>query len=264
MKFNGENLIEVYEEHIKFIESGGELEECRADFSDADLKARFLGYSDWYGADFRRANCFGACFCHSNLSRADFTGANIWQADFFHASLHGVIGFPYRLQSIPDAGSFIAWKRVKLVAKREGYENSAIAKLLVPEDAQREALPNGEYRASKVKVLEIQSIDGDVLQDTVGLSPFDLKTRYIAGETVEEPNYGTEMFQNMQPGIYFYLQREAAVRYLVEGLTADGVAEMDMSRVKELGYFPGFGTPQNVLVTREEVLKDLAKEGDLT
>ena len=256
MKYNGENLLEVSDEHKKFLDSGGKLEECRADFSGCDLKGRFLGYSDFYGADFRGANCYCACFCHSNLSRADFTGANIWQADFFHASLHGVIGFPYRLQSIPDVGSFIAWKRVKLVAKRDGYEHSAIAKLLVPEDAEREALPNGEYRASKVKVLEIQSIEGDVLPDAVGLSPFDIKTRYVAGETVEEPNYGTELFQNMQPGIYFYLQREAAVRYLVEGLTAEGVVEMDLSKYKELGYFPGTGTPPNVLITREEVLKE--------
>ena len=160
------------------------------------------------------------------------------------------------MQSIPDAGSFIAWKRVKLRAERERYKNSAIAKLLVPEDAEREALPNGEFRASKVKVLEIQSIEGDILPDAIGFSPFDLKTRYVAGETVEEPNYGTELFQNMQPGIYFYLQREAAVRYLVEGLTAEGVVEMDMSRYKELGYFPGMGTPSNVLLTREEVLKE--------
>lgn len=170
------------------------------------------------------------------------------------------MGFPYRLQSIPDVGSFTAWKRVKLRAEREGYEHSAIAKLLVPEDAEREALPNGEFRASKVIVVEIQDLEGNVLPDAVGLSPFDLRTRYVAGETVEEPNYGSEMFINMQPGIYFYLQRNAALRYLVEGLTADGDAvEMDMSKYKELGYFPGMGTPPNVLCTRDEVLKDLGK-----
>lgn len=256
MRYNGENLDEVYEEHNKFLDSGGELEECRADFSDCDLKGKFLGYGDWYGANFQRANLYCACLCYSNLSRADFTGANVWQADFFQAKLRGCINFPYRLESIPDTGSFVAWKRVKLRAEHEGYKNSAIAKLLVPEDALREALPNGEFRASKVIVLEIQDIEGNVMPDAVGLSPFDITTQYIAGETVEEKKYGTDLFNNMQPGIYFYLQRGAAVRYLVEGLTTDGAVEMDLSRYKELGYFPDMGTPPNVLVTREEVLKE--------
>lgn len=261
MKYNGENLLEVYEDHKKWIESGGELEECRADFSGADLRQKFLGFCDFYGANFRGANCFGACFAHTCLNRADFTGANTWSADFFHAQLRGVINLPYINRSIPDTGSFIAWKRVKLRAVREGYEHSAIAKLLIPEDAKRDVLPNEECRASKVIVLEIQDLAGNVLPDAVGLSPFDIKTRYVAGETVEEPNYSTDLFNNMEPGIYFYLQREAAVRYLIEGLTSDGAAsEFDFSKFKELGYFPGRGTPANVLLTREEVLKEIKEE----
>ena len=118
MKFNGENLLEVLDAHKRWIESGGQNEEDRADFSGANLRGAFLPGSDLYGANFRGANLYGACFCRSCLDKADFTGANTWQADFFCASLRGTINPPYTLRSIPDTGSFIAWKRVKLRAVR--------------------------------------------------------------------------------------------------------------------------------------------------
>lgn len=257
MKFNGENLVEVLDAHERWIKSGGQNEEDRADFSGANLRYAFLSGFNLYGADFRGANLYMSSFYRSCLNRADFTGANTWQADFFHASLRGTINPPYILRNIPDTGSFIAWKRVKLRAIREGYDNSAIAKLMIPEDAKRDALHNGECRASKVIVLEIQDLEGNTLNGVSGLSPLDLTTKYTPGETVTADNYGSDLYDNMIPGIYFYLQRDAAVRYLTEGFDQDSnVMELDYSRWKEQGYIPGVGTPHDVLLKRRE-LQDL-------
>ena len=140
-------------------------------------------------------------------------------------------------------------------AGSQGYKNSAIAKLLVPEDAKRDALHNGECRASKVIVLEIQDLEGNTLYDVSGLSPLDLKTKYTPGETVTADNYGTDLYNNMIPGIYFYLQRDAAVRYLTEGFDQDSnIMEMDYTRWKEQGYIPGRGTPFDVLAKRRELV----------
>ena len=222
MRFTGDNLLDVVEAHQRYLESGGELEEDRADFSGTDLTNAILCGACLFGADFRGADLRGTDFFRADLQRADLTGAHMMGANLYCTNLRGAVGVPFVPQAVPECGSFIGWKRCKSERGGGPYDHSVIVKLLVPEDAQRVGLPDGECRASKVRVLEIQSLDGTPLPGVTAISVKDLKTLYRVGETVEADNFGSERFDKWRPGIYFFLNRRAAVEYGTNGYDEAG------------------------------------------
>ena len=255
MKYDGSNIEDVIKAHMRWIKTGGENDEDRADFSGLDLKGAVFTGLNLYGAIFRNTNLYMACFYRANIERADFTGANLWHADLFMAHMRGAIGLPFIPQYLPDTGSFIGWKKVKLKNEGDPSDSEAIAKLLIPEDAQRMNIYLGECRASKVKVLEIQDIDGNPLPGAVGISIKDPETLYIPGEIMEVNNFGTNYYQAFLPGIYFYPERKAAVYYMTRGNDSEGriipIAKDDVTKLIDSG-FTGWGTLPNVLLGMDE------------
>lgn len=111
------------------------------------------------------------------------------------------------------------------------------------------SLYNGECRASKVNVLEIQDIEGNVLPDAVAISMNDGKTRYIPGQTVEIDNFGTSLYESYLPGIYFYPDRKVAVYYMTKGADVKGnPIPITLEELRD-GFKSGeikMGTPVNV------------------
>lgn len=264
MRFDGNNLEAVIEAHRRWLESGGERDEDRADFSGANLRGSVIVGYNLYGADFRGADLSYACLHSSNLTRADLTGASLFETDLQRCSLRGAIGVPFIPQHIPDCGSFIAWKRLARSRETTGnaleYADSVIAKLLIPEDAARLNCLDGECRASKAVVLDIQTLDGESIPNGEGWSMRDRKTRYHVGETIEVENFCDDIFQNHVPGIFFYLDRRKAVGYLCDKDNADGSAHpIDMDKLPE-SYPDGMsGTPPQVLdYLIDDELSDLA------
>lgn len=217
MRFDGENLDAVLKAHKKWILSGGENDDDRADFSETDVSYMDLNRKMLYGANFRNAMCIATDFYRSDLERCDFTGANVHEACFTFASTRGAIGLPHIPMVCPDTGSFVGWKRIKANPDGHHYENSLIAKLLIPEDAQRVSMSNGECRASKAIVLEIQTLDGQVIEHGVGVSIYDRKTLYVPGATVEANGFSKERDVHHTQGIFFYVDRRSAVEYLTMG-----------------------------------------------
>lgn len=264
MKFTGDNLIDVIEAHQRWIESGGENDDDRADFAGANLRNSAIVGFNLYGANFRGADLSYACLYSSDLSRADLTGASLFEADLQRCRLRGAIGVPFIPQHIPDTGSFIAWKRLARSREAKGnqdeYADSVIAKLLIPEDAKRLNCLDGECRASKAIVLDIQTLDGESIPGGEGWSMRDRKTRYAAGETLEVPDFCEDVFQNHVSGIFFYLDRRKAVGYLCDRDLPDGNAHpLDMDELKD--RFPDgvLGTPPQVLeYLIDDDLADLA------
>ena len=248
MKFDGKNLEEVINRHWKWICCPTD-DEDRADFSGADLVGASISYARLFGANFRGANLFHACLFGADLTKADFTGANLYEADLQRAKLRGAIGLGYIPQQIPTHGSFIAWKRVKLQAGGTHYDYSVIAKLRIPEDAERVCLLNGECKASRAEVLEIQTIGGAPLPGEVGISIRDGRTEYRAGETVTVDDFVGDRLNEHTPGIFFYLDRRQAIRYLTSGDDAEGrVKPVDFISLKEAYKGTGLsGTPPQVL-----------------
>lgn len=251
MRFDGENLEAVLKAHQRWIETGGEDDADRADFSGCDLRYRVIAGCGLYGANFRGADLRGASFFLSDLQRADLTGALIWHTDFYLAKLRGAVNVPFIPQMIPDTGSFIGWKRVQMGDHKGHWPGSVIAKLLIPEDARRLTLPDGQCRASKVKVLELQRIDGTILPpEAEALSLKDGKTRWRAGETVEAKDFSSELYNEWTPGIYFYLDRRCAVEYLCYGSDRDG-NPVPVTHDKMLSAGVTAGSPPDVLYDHE-------------
>lgn len=248
MKFDGKNLEEVLDAHLEWTLCPVD-DEKRADFSGANMVGFALPYARLYGANFRGANLFHACFFGAELEKADFTGANLYETDLRRAKLRGAVGLGYIPQKIPSHGAFIAWKLVTLDTEARLHEKPAIVKLRIPEDARRLEILNGECKASKAEVLEIQTIDGKPLPDAVGISMRDGRTTYAAGTVIEVPDYVADRLNEHSPGIFFYLSRDQAVHYMTSGDDPEGkLAPINIEKVEEAYKDTGMsGTPPQVI-----------------
>ena len=179
MKYDGTNLKEVLEAHKRWIkESEGWTEEDRADLN---------------GADLRRADLTGAYLNGAYLRMADLTGAK---------------NVPYVPFACPDSGAFTAWKTC---ASENGR---VIVKLLIPEDAKRLSSTGRKCRASKAEVLEIQTVDGELLENVKAWSMHDNTFTYEVGKTVEPKKpFCEDRWQECESGIHFFINRQEAVNY---------------------------------------------------
>lgn len=238
MKFDGTNLEAVLEEHVRWYnndpdEHGEVRDEWRADFSGADLHGALLPNMPLYGANFRGANLSHADLTYCDLSRADMTGSNLHRARLEDANLQDTVGMPFYPMCCPDTGDFIAWKQAYFKRAGEEPNGRCIIKLLIPADAERTGDTKRECRATKVKVLEIQTIDGEVLVDRpsedCAVSIKNPDTEYRVGETVSVPDISDRHYFNMdgnayhyERGIFFFVNRREAVYYLSGGADENG------------------------------------------
>lgn len=143
---------------------------------------------------------------------------------------------PFIPMACPDTGSFIGWKKCCVkVSLEEAKKHSegrifrplirngeyaikrVIVKLLIPEDAKRSSGFSRKCRCDKAVVLEIQTIDGNPLDDNIAAySIYDSEFMYVKGETVvpKEP-FCEDRFEECASGIHFYINREEAVNHIV-------------------------------------------------
>lgn len=245
MKYDGTNLREVLEAHKLWVTSDGMADESnRADFRDADLRNANFSNAELFAADFRNANCIGTDFSHAILIRADFrnadcrcadfysadmdgvdlTGANLYNAHMFKARLRYAQGVPYIPLACPDTGSFIGWKKAIYRYANGTLGEYVVVKLLIPEDAKRSSATDLACRASHAKVLEVQSLDGEVLLDEnsksgdCAISLIRRQFEYIVGETVIADKFSEDRYESHKGGIYFYLNRkDAEDHYMLKG-----------------------------------------------
>lgn len=136
---------------------------------------------------------------------------------------------PFIPMACPDTGSFIGWKKcyvnvdTELLEKdcfgglilkpHEHYNERVIVKLLIPEDAKRSSGFSRRCRCDKAVVLEIQTVDGDPLNDNiVAYSGYDPSFMYVKGETViPKAPFCEDRFEECASGIHFYINRQEAV-----------------------------------------------------
>lgn len=216
MKYNGTNLREVLEAHYKWYnEEEGITEEDRADFSNTSLKGLCLVGVCLYGANLQGVDLTGTCLAYADLQMADLTDAILERTDLYGAKLSGA-KIKYVPFACPDTGSFIAYKKAYLYDPKIGeIGDTIIIKLRIPEDAQRLSDMTNACWSSKAECLEIQSLDGKVLDNTYAVSMFDRKTLYIVGETTFANGFSTNRFSQYHgKGIYWFLDRQNAVYYM--------------------------------------------------
>jgi hypothetical protein len=115
-------------------------------------------------------------------------------------------------QLCPEEGSFIGYKDVAITVEH-GY-GSAIAVLEIPADADRLTGINGKCRCSKAKVVRIETLDGEILSDTIGISPtHDNKIKYIPGEMVYPDSFDNNILVECSHGIHFFMSKKEAIDY---------------------------------------------------
>ena len=242
---NRNELNRILEKHRKWLlnEDGGECANLHcanlscadlrcANLSDANLSCADLSCADLRGANLSGANLCGANLCGANLRDAnlrcanlhcanlccanlccaDLRGANLYCANLCDANLHcanlcGARDF-YLPLSCPDTGSFVGWKKAVSASKQE----YVIVKLEIAEDAKRSSATGRKCRCDKAKVVEIQDMDGNVLDGETAVSSRDRTFKYIPGAAVTS-NFDDDRWNECSTGIHFFTNREEAVNY---------------------------------------------------
>lgn len=217
-------------------ESGKQFEGCKFDhfvfseaifednptFIDCEFDRARFNYCRMRGAAFVDCDFNNACF-----DFADLTGSTFLRCDFKGASMRGAIldnvtfnkdctNMPYIPMACPETGAFVAYK----IACRLNTNFSifsiinpdvwCVIKLEIPEDARRSSATGRKCRASKAKVLSIESVDGSQSFE-FAQSTWDRDFIYKRGETYEVKNFDENRFNECAPGIHFFLNRNEAL-----------------------------------------------------
>ena len=218
-----QELKAILGKHLKWLrgEDGGE----RANLSGAYLSGANLSGAYLSGADLSEADLFGANLSEADLSRANLSGAylfeaNLSEADLSEANLSGAYLFEanyiekaknlFYPIACPEIGAFVGWKKARV--KTGGHE--CIVKLGITEDAVRSSAAGRKCRCSKATVLEIQDLEGNVLEQAA-VSDRDENFHYIPGTVASVLDFDENRWNECSTGIHFYITREEAVRHIL-------------------------------------------------
>lgn len=216
-----------------------------ADFTNAVIRDCDFTNARLCFANFDRADIGSTTFNNADMERTDFTFANASRCSFnnvkfyaagLRASYFGLCDFdkaefddqtdlssvlldrpenmPYIPMVCPEEGEFIGWKKC-FVSVNTYIAKHVIVKLKIPAHAQRSSGLGRKCRASEAWVLEIQELDGTVLDpDIVAFSRFDASFEYRVGNlVVPSSTFNPDRWLECASGIHFFLNRQEAVRY---------------------------------------------------
>lgn len=200
-----------------------------ADFTNTEINYASFWLCDMSHAMFYNARLYNTCFDVSELTFTAFSNASFYASVFDTSYIENVSALvsaknvPNIPMACPDSGSFIGWKKVCLGLDLEpsgsGFipkmvEKLGIAKLLIPEDAKRSSATGRKCRCDKAKVLEIQDMNGNVLNNTIARSFYDNDFIYIAGKMIAPTlPFEENRWEECASGIHFFISREEAVNY---------------------------------------------------
>ena len=218
-----QELKAILGKHLKWLrgEDGGERANLfganlsRADLSGANLSRADLSGANLFEANLSGANLFEANLFEANLCRANLSGADLFEANLSRANLSGAnyiekaknLFYPI---ACPEIGAFVGWKKARV--KTSGHE--CIVKLEITEDAVRSSAAGRKCRCSKATVLEIQDLEGNVLEQAA-VSDRDCNFSYIPGTVVSVLDFDENRWNECSTGIHFYITREEAVRHIL-------------------------------------------------
>lgn len=135
----------------------------------------------------------------------------------------------------PEKGEFIGYKKVfiKTTYIRDAQTKIiyiyGIAKLRIPETAQRSSAFGSKCRCSEAFVEEITSMNGSIKYDSAvsmrGINPTPylavavtiddtMSTKYIVGETVKPDSFDPNWWNECSNGIHFFMTRVEAENYI--------------------------------------------------
>ena len=203
-----QELKAILGKHLKWLrgEDGGE----RANLSGAYLSGAYLFEANLSEADLSEANLFGANLSEADLSRANLSRADLSEADLSRANYIEKAKNLFYPIACPEIGAFVGWKKARV--KTGGHE--CIVKLGITEDAVRSSAAGRKCRCSKATVLEIQDLEGNVLEQAA-VSDRDENFHYIPGTVASVLDFDENRWNECSTGIHFYITREEAVRHIL-------------------------------------------------
>ena len=210
-----DELQSILDLHRKWL-YGKEGGKC-ADLRGADLRGAYLSGADLSGADLSGADLRGAYLSGADLRGAYLSGADLRGAYLSGADLSGAKNATLTLAKTcicPQEGSFVGWKKA-YYRDEKNYRNECIVKLEIPADAKRSNGAGRKCRASKSRVMGIETIDGKPLDGSIRVfSDYDEDFTYTNGFMVEptEP-FCENRWEECASGIHFFITREEAVAY---------------------------------------------------
>lgn len=192
--------------------------DCLLGFYDCDIKYSSFELCKLYGVMFDGCTLYSTFFWCSDLRGAYFKNTNGDKVSFQSCEMDNCRSFNSNLvfpQHVPSEGSFIAWKkaRIRKLVENDYEDTDVIVKLRVVEDADR-CSANHKCRASKVEVIQFETLDGEKLPDDSDVRSFwNSLFKYHIG-IVESHGYNTNPQDECSNGIHFFLNRNDAVNYV--------------------------------------------------
>ena len=186
--------------------SGADLSEANlsgANLLKANLLIANLSGADLVEANLLEANLSCADLSWADLSWADLLKANLLEANLWKANLLMAKNIPYIPIACPDAGAFVAWKKV----------NDYIVKLQIPEDAKRCSATTRKCRCDKAFVLAIENKDGTDSGKTMLINKTYATCVYTVGEMVYPDSWDDNRWNECSHGIHFFITRQEAVNW---------------------------------------------------
>lgn len=224
--FTDEELKKVLKLHMTWLISGG-IEGKRAvienkDMRHTDLSNINLSHAILTGNDMRNTDLRGIDLRFAKLTGNDMRWTDTSYADLRYAKLTGndmtytdmsctYVRDTYLQDCIipmacPSDGAFIGWKKALHCGE------AVLVKLLIPEDAKRSSATGRKCRCDKAKVIEILTMKGNIEVESA-VSDYDRDFVYKKGETVCEPNFCEDRFNECAEGIHFFIDRTEAENY---------------------------------------------------
>ena len=158
-----------------------------------------LNNVSFYDCNFADA-VFQGCYMNATFVRCNLSGVKFYDSAVQFMGLVDCENVPQELinqtRIVPD-GEFIAYKSLR---------DNLIATLLIPADAKRSNATGRKCRASKAKVIKIETPDGK--ERTYGESWHDPSFIYRTGDMVYPNKFNDDRWNVCSHGIHFYMTRE--------------------------------------------------------
>ena len=154
---------------------------------------------------------------HKHWLNEDCDGWQDMRANLSGADLSGAKNVPFIPLACPDTGAFVGFKKARLYSLDETKIQGVIVELEIPADARRSSATGRKCRCDKAKVLSITTLDGVAVGADAGTvhSNYDPDFVYNVGEIVTAPNFCEDRWEECEPGIHFFINRQEAVEYEV-------------------------------------------------
>lgn len=202
----------------------------QANFINCNIKHCCMSYCDFMVSVLKRCVFHDCHMSRSIFVRSYIKSTCFEMCDFTHCDFSDVVFqdmssdhqdmMSYIPLNCPETGSFIGYKKALADPDLDGNYKCVIVKLKITEDAERTSSFGRKCRCNKAEVVDITTLDGTPVINTIAFSAHDSDFMYTVGKIVTVDNFDTNRYEECAPGIHFFITRKEAVDYDMRGILA--------------------------------------------